>query len=281
MRSSAALVSSRGRQASRPLIVELIGVPGAGKTTTAAELVSMLRRRGVDAATIVDAARPRASMTMPGRMLGIIGSVRLRRLLLWQVFYVTSLLSAPRMLRSRPALLRHAVGTLARRPFHVARLRRVLVSFVQLAGRYSLLTRAPCVTQVLVLDDGFLHRSVHIHAFPDREPDDSLVRSYVELVPEPDVVVFARADRELCERRVYERGVWDHARHLTRGQIERYLANSERVANLAVRHAEERGWHVVSIDTGRDGVDGLREELRRELEHGWLAVEFDGWGRGR
>src|SRR5919106_1734867 len=125
-----------------PLIVELVGTPGAGKTTLSAELVALLREQGIEAATVLDAAREHAGRTLLGRL----------------------------------------------------------------------------------------------------------------------------ADREVCERRVRERGVWPHSRHLSAAELSQYLRNAEAVAGLAVRRARERGWRVVEIDNNDRSPDQIRGELKRALE---------------
>jgi thymidylate kinase len=256
----------------RPLIVEFVGTPGSGKTTLSIELVELLRGRGIEAATVVGAAREHARRTLVGQVIGRLRPARLRSLLLWQVFYLLCVLHALAFIRKEPALTRQVLRGQLRRPIPIARKRHHLFWFFQLAGRYSFLTTTSRACEALVLDDGFLHRAVHLHASHVEEPDAEQVRAYVDLLPRPDLVVFPVADREVCERRVRRRGVWRHFRHLSAAELSRYLDNGEWVAGLAVRRARQRGWTVIDINNGSRGVDRVRCDLRRALDSCLVAA---------
>jgi hypothetical protein len=100
-----------------------------------------------------------------------------------------------------------------------------------------------------VLDDGFLQRSVHLHASPVESPDVEQVDAYVDLVPPPDFVIVVSASRATCERRVLDRGVWPHLRHLDAAALSRYFANAEEVVGTVARRVGEKGWRITEIST--------------------------------
>src|SRR4029077_11171722 len=68
-------------------VVELIGTPGAGKTTLSTEIIELLQEGGWGAATVVRAAREHARRTAAGRLVVRHTSGRMQRLLLWWLFY--------------------------------------------------------------------------------------------------------------------------------------------------------------------------------------------------
>jgi thymidylate kinase len=250
----------------RPLVVEFIGIPGSGKTTLALELAGLLRARSVPASTVVDAAREHARGTPLGRRIGNLDSPRLQRALLWQLFYGYGLGHATRFVRERPMLTRHVVRSQLRRRLPVAGRLHVLWWYFQLAGRYRFLTTTARAREVFVLDDGFLHRSIHLYATAIGEPDSRAVAAYVDLLPVPDVVVFTVADRETCEERVRRRGLWQHSKRLRHNTLSAYLANAECVADLAVRRARQRGWHVVAVNNADRALDRVRRDLERAID---------------
>lgn len=235
----------------RALWIELVGTPGAGKTTLARELVEILGDHGLAAGTIVDRARLHAARTLPGRMLAWVTPAPFQRPLLWTVFYVLSAVDGLRFAREHRALAGLVVRRQRRRPIPAPLRRHILFWFFQLGGRRRFLQRTSRSGDVLVLDDGFLHRAVHLHASPGERPEAEQVAAYVDLLPRPDVVIRPVASRETCERRVRERGVWRHSRHLTGDELSNYLANAERAVYLAVERAREQGWDVVEIDDER------------------------------
>jgi hypothetical protein len=57
--------------------------------------------------------------------------------------------------------------------------------------------------KVLVVDDGFLHRAVHIYASHVEDPSPRAVGHYVDLLSEPSLVVSVRCDEEICEARLW------------------------------------------------------------------------------
>jgi RecA/RadA recombinase len=252
--------------ATRPLVVEFIGVPGSGKTTLSVELVALLRARHFRAATTVGAAREHARRTRCGRWAGHLRRPRLERALLWQLFYACGLVHAGAFVRERPLLARHVVRSQLRRRLPIASRVHVLRWFFQLAGRYRFLTSSAQPREVLVFDDGFLHRSIHLYATAVGEPDSREVAGYVDLLPAPDVVVFAVADQETCEARVHQRGVWPHSQRVPHGALSAYLANAEYVADIAVRRARQRGWKVVAINNADRTLDRVRHDLERALD---------------
>jgi len=263
---SGALARVAGRRPGRPIVIELVGTPGAGKTTLSREIVSLLRERGVEAGTVVGTARDHAARAIPGRGLEHVHPARLRRALLWQLFYLLATAHALRFSREHRALVRHVRGGQRARPIPRRVRRHIRYWCFQLGGRYRFLTTTSIGGEALVFDDGFLHRSVHLHASHLEEPDAGRVRAYVDLVPVPDLVVVVSASREVCEARVRERGVWTHSRRLTGAELSRYIANAERVVDVAVGHARRRGWAVIEVENGGRELEQVRVDLRGALE---------------
>jgi hypothetical protein len=173
---------------------------------------------------------------------------------------VTGSLEAVAFAVERPALTRHVISGQRARPISAAMKRHTLYWWAQLAGRYRFLTRGPRACDVLVLDDGFLHRSVALHASHLDEPDPSAVRSYVDAIPAPDLVIRPVADRAVCERRVRARGIWRHSRSLSDEEVSRALRSAERAVELAVQRARARGCTVVEIDNGDRALELVRRD---------------------
>jgi hypothetical protein len=264
-RSSAAEFADL-REAAAPLIVEFIGTPGAGKTTLSRELLALFRERGIRGTTVLDAARPHAGRTPAGRAVALLSPPRLRDLLLWQLFYGLGLYHAFGFARENRRLARLVLTTELARPIPAALKRHTLFWFFQLGGRYRLLHATSRAGEALVFDDGFLHRAIALNASHLERPDPDRVNVYVDLLPQPDILVRAIAGVDECERRVRARGVWRHRRDLDASQLTRYLVNAERVAELATNRARERGWNLVEIDTDGRDEDQIRIDMRAAID---------------
>jgi thymidylate kinase len=247
-----------------PLVVELVGTPGAGKSTVADELVRVLHAAGRQATTVVGGAREHAARTVAGALVARCTTGRWRRALLWTVFYASATAAGLACAARRPALMTCVLGAQARR----ARLRRrchTVYWFVQLLGRVRLLARTAAPGEVLVVDDGYLHRAVHLFA-SERAPTGARdVARYVDLAPRPDLVVWVRAPTEVCEARVRARGVWAHSRHLTTAELARFVADSARVVGVAVDRARASGWKVVEVHNHDELPHVVAAEVARTL----------------
>ena len=248
------------------MIVEFMGTPGAGKTTLATALVALLEERGIAAADVVGAARDHVRRTRAGRVIARGEPPRLTDFMLWQTFYLLGVVHAVRFGVERPTLVGHAFRSQLRPGLPFRTRAHVLYWFVHLCGRYRFLRATSTEREVLVLDDGFLHRAVHLFASPFDQPDASQIRAYVDAIPPPDIVVVAVADWRECERRVRERGIWPHARHLRAAELSRYLERAEQVVDVATRRARERGWDIIEIATERPDPNGLDAPLALVLE---------------
>jgi RecA/RadA recombinase len=245
------------------VIVEFAGTPGSGKTTLATALLALLEERKVAAANVVGAARDRVRRTRPGALLARRAPSPVRDLILWQAFYVLGVAHAVGFTFEHPALVRHAVRSQLRRGLPLRTRIHVLHWFVHLCGRYRFLIATSSEREVLVLDDGFMQRAVHLFASPFDHPNTARIRAYVDLIPRPDLLVVAAAEWRECERRVRARGIWRHARHLSDAELSLYFEHAEQVVQVATRRAHERGWNVTEIATKDPGPDGLRAPLAR------------------
>jgi broad-specificity NMP kinase len=253
------------RDGSPPLIVELLGVPGAGKTTISRELVSLLGAREVRAHSIVSAGRARGAASAVGRALARRRSSRTGRVVEWQLFSIRAAFAVVPFARSHRGLTRRVLMDQLGRDIPVGLRIHIVRNFLRLCGRYRCITERPGATEALVLDDGFVHRAVQVHASAFEDVDLARVGDYIGLVPPPDLVVFVTAHVATCEQRVRERGVWRHSRRLSTAQLARYLRNAEIVVTAAADHARRLGWNVVQIDNDGRALDEVRRELDDSL----------------
>ncbi len=248
------------------MIIEFIGTPGSGKTTLMPVVMECLHEYGMRGFSVVEAARPCVRRTLLGKVVNRLTPAAWHERLLWQVFYHSGTLCQLKFSAQHPRLMRHVIiSQWGRPPAADVRRRRVLHWFFRLIGSYEFLTVHLRPDEVLVLDEGFLHRVVQMNASDVEEPDLARILAYVNLVPRPNLVIFSQALPETCEKRIYRRGLWEHFRHKSPAQISRYVANSHRVVNLTVDYIKSQGWTVIEIDNGGDDLTASRAELRSKL----------------
>jgi hypothetical protein len=239
------------------MIVEFVGAPGAGKTTLTSALLAILEERGIAASDVVGAARDHVRRTRVGHLIARRTPRGLGDLLLWQVFYVLGVVHAIRFGCERPRLVREALRSQLRLALPFRTRAHVLYWFIHLCGRYRFLGATTAEDEVLLLDDGFMHRAVHLFASPFDEPDAGRITTYLDRIPRPDLVVVAVAGWRESEARVRRRGVWKHARRLTDPELSRYLEHAQVVVDVTRRWAKERCLKVIEIPTNRVEAPGI------------------------
>jgi len=251
---------------SKPLIIEFFGTPGAGKTTLVKAARELLKKQGIHAYSVMEAARPFAARTFLGRLVNRLSPIRYRRQLLWQVFNLTSLAYGLKFRREHRQLIKYVADSQKRRPAESGiRERRVLHWFHHLVGRYEFLSTYAQAGEALIFDDGFVHRAVHLHASAVEMPDPTQVRTYMDLIPQPDLVIVPCTPLEICEERITKRGIWKHFRNKGRGELKQFLISSNCAVNEATDYIKIKGWRVVEVDNGHNFLEITREELQNKL----------------
>ena len=239
-------------ESSRPVVVELAGAPGAGKTTLMPAVIAACRDQGFRPYTVTGAARPFAARTPGGRIVAR-WPEPVRGRALWALFVCMRAIHLVGFALGHAHLSSHVVVTQLRRPPEAAaRERRVVGWFARLGGAYAFLTARGGAADALVIDEGFLHRAVQLHASEAEEPNGADVDAFVSLIPRPDVLVYVCAAVDDCLRRVEARGPWRRFQDAERKALERFVANAHATTHLAVGAARRNGWTVVDVRNAGD-----------------------------
>lgn len=233
----------------RPLIVELIGVPGSGKTTLVPGIHAALRSGGWEPLSPDDGARQVVARLPLGRLVARIGSPRLRRALWWRLYLGYRLTGAVRVVTANPGHFRRLVAGQRRRPATaLARRRRVVHWLVRTMGAQEFFRRHAAEGEAVVFDEGYAHRVVQIYSSPVDAATPDAVSEYLGWVPRPDLLVAVHAPAGECAARVRDRGVWDRLSGLRPDQVDAFVANAAEVVGHAVAHARSHGWPLVEVD---------------------------------
>jgi hypothetical protein len=249
----------------RPLVIELLGAPGAGKSSLLPAVHAACEAAGLTSGTVMQFARPLALRTGPGRLLTALPDGRTRSRAAWVLFrWAAAIASIAHAGRTWP-LAAVAVRSQRGRPVGAeSRDRRVLYWFHRLLGAHGLFLRRGSVDEVLVLDEGYVHRVVQLFASEVEDPDPVALERYLRAVPVPDLLVTVHAPVDRCLERITSRGVW--ARFEGRGPdaLRRFVTHAHRAVELAMRHARDEGWAVVEVDNSGD-LDSSRALVRTSV----------------
>lgn len=230
-------------------------------------VIEYLREHGLGAYTVIEAARPFAKRTLAGKAVSRLAPARLRQPLLWQVFYHLSTLHRLRFFIQHPRLIWQVVTTQRRRQIPAEARRYALYWFFHLVGYYEFLKAHAKADEVLIFDEGFIHRVVQLNASDVEEPDPAQVRAYIDLLPRPDLVITPQASLEVCNDRVYSRGLWERFSQKSPAEVARFLDASHQVVNLALDYIRSEGWNVIEVDNSGSEPGKAKAELRRKLSN--------------
>ena len=247
------------------MIIEFIGTPGAGKTTLLPIVIEHFKGQGFPAFSYVEAARPFARRTLLGKLVNRIAPPSLQRPLLWQLFYHTSKLYRLPFFVKHSKLVNYVLRSQKQRPISAEDRRHVMVWFFNLVGCYEFLKTRALREEVLIFDEGFIHRVVQMNVSDVEEPDPTRIYAYIDLLPRPDLVIFLKAPWEVCEERIYSRGLWERFRSKTSEEVSRYVANAQLVVNLAVDYIVSKGWFVIQVDNEGDDLEEFKEQFRQKI----------------
>lgn len=254
------------------MIVEFLGVPGAGKTTFLPLVREYFRGQRIRAYTTLEAARPFAARTLPGRVVSRLPPGRFRRLLLWWTFYAFSFAYQAGFRREHPELMRSVLNSQARRPITDADRQHVLRWFLHLTGTYGFLKAYARPGDLVIFDEGFVHRVVQLFASENEIPEMARVKRYLDLIPAPDLVIYPRASSQVCEQRVIARGLWERFESKEDGAASRFIRSAEIAVDLAAEYVQTKGWKVIEVENNGGPLPESESMLRRGLRLATVAM---------
>lgn len=233
----------------RPLLVELAGTPGSGKTTARSGVHQALRQEGWQPFAPEEGGRALAHRTVLGRGVAKLPGERLRHFLAWRVYLLYRWLGAGRAMLRHPRHFLWLLGYQRRRP-PAARTapRRVIHWYLRMAGAQELYRRHARAGEAIVFDEGYLHRVVQLFSSAVDRAAEADLRRHLDAVPRPDLLVRMEAPARVCLDRIRERGIWERAADLSDEDLDRFIHNAEHVIRDAVAHARASGWNVVTVE---------------------------------
>jgi Ser/Thr protein kinase RdoA (MazF antagonist) len=225
------------------MIVEVAGVPGAGKSFLQRRIVEVLTENGEVAVADSDAVSrclhrspaARAVRALPGATEG-----RVRSLLVYG--FHGGLAAASRPLASALVLL-----SVVRSPLSWGHRWVIFRRYVAAAGRDRFLRRHLHPWETAVVDEGMVHRAINAFAWRTSVPVPEIA-SYVRNVRLPDVVLVLDVNTRTAFERASARGLPERLRGRDDGEARAFVDRSRSVLDVAAA-AEGLGGRMVKIST--------------------------------
>ncbi len=232
---------------SKPVVVELIGMPASGKTTLVPAVRAACAAHGLVAGTTEELARS-AVRNSPGlARLSRHGPPALRSAIEWGLFRVAGAAGIAAAIVGRPGWWR-ILANQRRRPVGAdRRARRVAHWLLRLIGDHRFLRRRLPPDHALILDEGFAHRTVQLFTSPVERPDITQIARYVSMVPAPDLLVHIEVEPSTAIERLRDREPWPWLARRPTHDLDSYLHHADAAIHATLDAARRRGWNIVVI----------------------------------
>lgn len=252
--------NATGRLGPAAMVIELAGAPGAGKTTVLPLVVDAVRKRGLDVLDPQRAGRALAARTRPWEAFGRWVADRHRDRALWFIYVMYSTAFGVGLMLSRPGLARLLARQSRRPPEAMVSERHVVRWFIRHAGTERMFRRFGKMGEVLIVDEGYVHRVVQLFTSAVEQADTNAVRGYLLEVPTPELLVFVDAPADIAFSRIQARGVWMRMSELDDEDVATFVRNASEAVSHAAACVRNEGWRVVAVANDAD-IDSLAFEL--------------------
>ena len=237
------------------MIVEFLGNSGAGKSTLVPASIQFWRDKGLTAMSVTEAIHHHMRRTVLGRVVCWLAPRAWQGPILWRVFsHTTAKLHSAAFALRHVQLTRHVLASQLRRKIPRQHRRLILRLFFNMAGQRHFFESRSRPGEIIVFDEGFVHRAVHLFVSESERPDPKRVLAYLELVPRSDLVILVQAPLKVCLERIYERGLQVRLRGLKAEEVARFVEHAEEVINIASQYINKAGWQVIEVENNSDAA---------------------------
>lgn len=231
------------------MIIEMMGTPGAGKTTLRAQLVQNMKDVGIQANTMHDFAVTYTAATFWGRLTRILVPRSKQSTAHWRIYLIHNRIAQLGFAVQHPILVAKVLIHQWRRPkAALVRSRLSIRRFLQLTGAHRWVTRRAPKDHVVLFDEGFVQRSVLLFASDVETPPYQYVREYLMSIPLPDLLIYPKSSLRTCIAQVFKRGVWGPFRGKSYDEICRFIRHASEVIEFAAEVMRERSVPIIEVE---------------------------------
>jgi len=227
--------------------IDMLGLPGSGKSTIAGEIKKAYRSLGVkanDYLTLCCTALPGFRAALLIKM-----PTRIRNKGLQIMFRSTDTIFKHCLLfiSANRKLNEHVLCSLDRKDNGEEAI-MVVRWLYELFAQHNLIHSTIASDNYIIYDEGFLNRLITLYGYEDGVINKELIGEYIESIPRPDLVFYVDTEIENCIKRMKKRGYPKRLKGKSERDIEMILRNCRECAEYAIDNLKETGVTVHRID---------------------------------
>ena len=248
------------------MIFEFLGTTGSGKSTLIPAVMQFLQTKNIKALSVTEAIHEYMGQSLTGRLVKLFVPRPYQKPVLWRIFsYGVVRWHSLKFMVKHSCLTWYVVTFQFRRPIPLPHRWLILRLFFNMVGQYAYFQNRLQSGQVIVFDEGFVHRTTHLFVSATEYPDVVRIEKYLSLIPRPEQIIFVKASPDQCLSRINRRGLQVRLRNLPADSVAIFVQHAARVVDVVSTYAKTAGWQIIEIDNNSDlsaGVNQLQSKLK-------------------
>lgn len=221
-----------------PKWIEFSGLVGSGKTTLAETARNILEMKGYSPLDEFEAVQHCLERSLLGKTFLVITPPGYHhRVIACLYFWLIRRLCQLQFVIRYPLLSLHVYrSSKYRKTLTFNHRSLVLRRFFHLAAAYLFIVPRLKTNEVVVLDEGLVHRAINLYAWSTVQLDKEEIKKYIRLLPEVDHLFIIKVPQDVCKDRAEKRGFPKQLKEKSGKIINKFMENSvliiEQIADL-------------------------------------------------
>lgn len=232
--------------------IEMAGTVGAGKTTLAHSLRTMLRKRDIDALSVHEAIELTMKRSIFGRLFHKLLRTPSHRRTAGLVVYRVLVRPGHEMwfIARHLRLTRLIMRSLKGLSLPIWHRRKIFRLFLRRAAALQFLGPRLEPREILIVDEGLVQRAVNIFAWSRHGVDPTVVTEYLANVPPSDLVLFVNVPESTSFERTSKRGLPARLMEDDGNTVERFMMHAAEIAAITMTYLEQADRPSCVIENG-------------------------------
>jgi len=174
------------------MIIEFIGVPGAGKSTLIETAKSIFNESNLKAMSDFEAGPYCLKQMFLGRIICLVTPHKWQDWILFALFRRLILLYRFKFALKNKSLCWEVITFVIRRQLSWSDTQAIFRWFFRDVSYYQFFQNRLQPNEILVLDEGIIQRATTLYASPSEDPDALKIKQYITQLPQADLAIWVK-----------------------------------------------------------------------------------------